>query len=112
VGLHPDQRDQVDLPGHPAGPAIDALVATAETVEPGPGPQPASSAEEVAAILRWLESPGIRLVHVDGEWTCPVRGASRHLSAHDSVEQSRLSLVPFDERRSLPTVHQPARDYS
>ena len=28
---------------------------------------------------------------------------------HDAVEQSRLSLVPFDERRSLPTVHQPAR---
>jgi DNA polymerase-3 subunit epsilon len=36
-----------------------------------------------------------------------VRGASRHLAAHDAVEQSRLSLVPFDERRSLPTVHQP-----
>jgi DNA polymerase-3 subunit epsilon len=47
------------------------------------------------------------LVHVEGEWTCPVRGASRHLAAHDAVEQSRLSLVPFDERRSVPTVHQP-----
>ncbi len=58
-------------------------------------------------MLRWLESPGIRLVHVDGEWSCPVQGASRHLAAHDSVEQSRLSLVPFDERRSMPTVHQP-----
>jgi DNA polymerase-3 subunit epsilon len=36
-----------------------------------------------------------------------VRGASRHLAAHDAVEESRLSLVPFDERRALPTVHQP-----
>ena len=58
-------------------------------------------------ILRWLEQPGVRLVHVDGEWTCPVRGAARHLATHDAVEQSRVSLVPFDERRQLSTVHQP-----
>jgi DNA polymerase-3 subunit epsilon len=88
---------------------VEQLQRTSESVAPGVGPTPAASAEETEKILRWLESPGIRLVHVDGEWTCPVRGASRHLAAHDAVEQSRLSLVPFDERRSLPTVHQPAR---
>jgi DNA polymerase-3 subunit epsilon len=88
---------------------VEQLRLTSETVPPGVGPTPAASAEETEKVLRWLESPGIRLVHVDGEWTCPVRGASRHLAAHDAVEQSRLSLVPFDERRSLPTVHQPAR---
>jgi DNA polymerase-3 subunit epsilon len=90
-----------------AGDYVEQLRLTSETVSPGLGPTPAASAEETEKILRWLESPGIRLVHVEGEWTCPVRGASRHLSAHDAVEQSRLSLVPFDERRSLPTVHQP-----
>jgi DNA polymerase-3 subunit epsilon len=57
----------------------------------------------------WLESPGIRLVDVDGEWSCPVAGATRHLAIHDAVNHSRLSLVPFNERRSLTTVHQPAR---
>jgi DNA polymerase III subunit epsilon len=86
---------------------VDQLRLTSESVSPGLGPTPAATAEETEKILRWLESPGIRLVHVDGEWTCPVRGASRHLAAHDTVEHSRLSLVPFDERRSLPTVHQP-----
>jgi DNA polymerase-3 subunit epsilon len=92
-----------------AGQYVEQLRLSSETVAPGLGPTPAATAEETEKILRWLESPGIRLVHVDGEWTCPVRGASRHLAAHDAVEQSRLSLVPFDERRSLPTVHQPAR---
>jgi DNA polymerase-3 subunit epsilon len=88
---------------------VDQLRLTSETVSPGLGPTPAATAEETEKILRWLESPGLRLVDVEGEWACPVRGASRHLAAHDAVEQSRLSLVPFDERRSLPTVHQPAR---
>ena len=86
---------------------VDQLRLMSETVAPGVGPTPAATAEETEQILRWLESPGIRLVHVEGEWACPVQGASRHLAAHDAVEESRLSLVPFDERRSLPTVHQP-----
>ena len=76
---------------------------------PAPGPVPAATAEETEKMLRWLESPGIRLVDVDGEWTCPVAGATRHLAVHDAVNQSRLSLVPFDDRRELATVHQPVR---
>ncbi|MCW2857202.1 MAG: exonuclease protein [Marmoricola sp.] len=92
-----------------AGTWVDSLRASAETVLPGLGPTPAATAEETEKVLRWLESPGIRLVHVEGEWTCPVRGASRHLATHDAVELSRTSLVPFDERRSITTVHRPAR---
>ena len=97
----------------PAGADAHSYVATlrlsAETVATAPGPVPAASAEETEKVLRWLESPGIRLIDVDGEWTCPVAGATRHLAIHDSVNQSRLSLVPFNERRALATVHQPAR---
>ena len=63
--------------------------------------------EVAEQILRWLEQPGVRLVHVDGEWACPIRGATRHLAVHEAVEHSRTSLVPFDERRALSTVHQP-----
>lgn len=97
----------------PAGADAHAWVADlragAETVVPGLGPVPAATAEETERILRWLESPGIRLVDVDGEWTCPVGGAGRHLALHDAVNQSRLSLAPFDER-NLPTpLHRPAR---
>jgi DNA polymerase-3 subunit epsilon len=96
-------------PGTDAHQYVAGLVASGETVLSGPGPIPAATAEESERILRWLESPGIRLVEVDGEWTCPVGGATRHLALHDAVQQSRLDLVPFDERRDLPVATRPAR---
>ena len=83
-------------------PATDAslwvleLQAGAETVIPGPGPLRSSTAEEAEVLLRWLESEGVRLVHVEGEWSCPVGGATRHLALHDAVEASRRTLVHFD----------------
>jgi DNA polymerase-3 subunit epsilon len=96
-------------PGADAHAYVEGLRASAETVRPAPGPVPAASAEETEKILRWLESPGIRLVDVEGEWTCPVAGATRHLALHDAVEESRKELVPFDDRRDLRPEHQPAR---
>jgi DNA polymerase-3 subunit epsilon len=72
------------------------LRAGADTVIPGAGPLPASTADEAELLLRWLESDGVRLVHVDGEWSCPVGGATRHLAVHDAVEASRRTLVHFD----------------
>lgn len=88
---------------------VRELRAAAETVRGAPGPVPAATAEETEKVLRWLESPGIRLVEVDGEWVCPVAGATRHLAIHDAVAESRRQLVPFAERRDLTPVHQPAR---
>ncbi len=96
-------------PGAHAGQWVTELRGGADTVFPGPGPTPAATAEETERILRWLESEGVRLVHVEGEWTCPVGGATKHLRLHDAVEESRASLVPFDDRRPLHTVHQPVR---
>ncbi|GAB3666929.1 DEDD exonuclease domain-containing protein [Nocardioides korecus] len=90
-----------------AGEWVRQLRESAETVTGGPGPTPAATAAESEQILRWLEQPGVRLVHVEGEWVCPLAGAQRHLAVHDAVETSRASLVPFDERRPLATVHQP-----
>lgn len=96
-------------PGADAHSYVRELCASAETVRTAPGPVPAATAEETEKILRWLESPGIRLVDIDGEWICPVAGATRHLPLYDAVNQSRLSLVPFDEQRLPATVHRPAR---
>lgn len=92
-----------------AGEYVEQLRLSSETVGRGLGPTPAATAEETEKALRWLESPGVRLVRVDGEWSCPVRGAGKHLALHDAVEESRQGLAPFDERRSMPTFHQPAR---
>lgn len=96
-------------PGAHAGEYTAALRAGAETVAPGPGPAPAASAEESERVLHWLEKPGIRLVHVEGEWTCPIRGAARHLAWGAAAEAAEAALVPFDERRGLGTTHRPAR---
>ena len=96
-------------PGADAHHYVAELVASGESVRGGPGPAPAATAEETERILRWLEAPGLRLIEVDGEWTCPVGGATRHLALHDAVTQSRLDLVPFDDRRDLPTTTRPVR---
>ena len=85
-------------PGADAVQYVRELRATAETVRSAPGPVPAATAEETEKVLRWLESSGIRLVEVDGDWVCPVGGATRHLAIHDAVNESRRSLVPFDDR--------------
>jgi DNA polymerase III subunit epsilon len=95
--------------GAHAGDWVTRLRAGSDTVLPGPGPAPATTVEESEKILRWLESDGVRLVHVEGEWSCPVGGATKHLRVHDAVQASRDSLVPFDERRSSRTLHQPVR---
>ncbi|GAA1179803.1 DEDD exonuclease domain-containing protein [Ornithinimicrobium humiphilum] len=51
-------------------PYIAALRETAEVVERG-----IALPEETELVLRWLESPGVRLVDLEGTWTCPVGGA-------------------------------------
>ena len=96
-------------PGSDAHAFVRELRASAETVSGGPGPVPVASAEETERILRWLESAGVRLVDVEGEWTCPVAGAARHLDLYDAATRSRLSVVPFDEQRLPSPVHRPAR---
>ncbi len=96
-------------PGAHAGQWVGELRASAETVLTGPGPTPAATAEETEKLLRWLESDGVRLVHVDGEWSCPVGGATKHLRVHDAVNESRERLVPFEDRRGLRPEHRPAR---
>ena len=60
-------------------------------------------------MLRWLERPGVRLVHVEGEWSLPAPRRRPPPRRHDAVEESRLALVPFDERRSITPTHRPAR---
>ncbi|MGH3447246.1 MAG: DEDD exonuclease domain-containing protein, partial [Nocardioidaceae bacterium] len=87
----------------------DALRASSETVVPGPGPAPAATAEESDTILRWLELPSIRLVDLDGEWACPIDGAESQRGLLDSIENSRESLVPFDQPRQSSTLTRPAR---
>ena len=87
---------------------IDALRATAEQVEPGIGPTPRASAEEMQAVLRWLAQPGTRLVELDGVWSSPAFGAGRLRSWLEAAYDATLAR-PFEDRRGLRPTHRPAR---
>jgi len=93
---------------HPA-PYVEALVASAETVLPGPGPLPAATAEEVECVLRWLERDGTRLVRLHGELASPARGAGGHRAWLEAVQDARDRVRPFDDLRGLRPVARPAR---
>jgi DNA polymerase III subunit epsilon len=79
---------------------LEMLQASAETVLPGIGPVAAASPEEIELVLRWLDQPGIRLVEMDGTWTCPVSGAGRHLTRLDNA-RSDEHHHPTERRRNL-----------
>jgi DNA polymerase-3 subunit epsilon len=89
---------------------VEALTASAEIVAPSPGPAASASAEETEKILRWLDSPDVRLVAIDGEWTCPVHGAGAARDTLDADPTTYSDLVSFDEpsspglRRRPPAV--------
>ena len=91
------------------GPYVDALVATAETVLPGPGPLSAATSEEVGCVLRWLEQPGTRLVRLDGVLASPAFGAGRYRPWLSGLTAARESARPFDDRRRLRPTERPAR---
>lgn len=56
------------------GVARDAVAAAEQVERPVPG-LPAATIEETERIAAWLESPGVRLIDVDGEWSWPLHGA-------------------------------------
>jgi DNA polymerase-3 subunit epsilon len=66
---------------------VESLRATAEAVPPPAGPAPAAYPEETELVLRWLESPGVRIVSLDGEWTCPVGGAGAAKATFDDLRR-------------------------
>ncbi|SDT29498.1 DEDD exonuclease domain-containing protein [Jiangella sp. DSM 45060] len=92
---------EVTPPGVDPRPAVEALVATAETVQPAPSPLPAATAEETECVLRWLETPGTRLVRVDGVWTLPWPGAGAYTAVADARDDDQRAARPFADRRPL-----------
>ena len=73
-------------------PYVEAMRQAAEVVLPAPWPSPAAIPEETEKILRWLEQPGVRVVDLEGEWTCPVGGAAGARAALEgTAERSQRS---------------------
>lgn len=65
----------LSTPGIDISHTVASLVASAEVVEGNGSILPASTYEEVERLLSYLESDGIRLVSLEGEWSSPVFGA-------------------------------------
>ena len=76
-------------------PYIAALRASAEVVARPVAPSTAATTEESEKILRWLESPGVRIVDVDGAWTCPVGGAAPVRAELEPLETARREVSGF-----------------
>ncbi|WP_197320405.1 DEDD exonuclease domain-containing protein [Saccharomonospora sp. NB11] len=72
--------------GVPPMPVVDALVVSAETVLPGPGPLRGANPEETALLWRWLTRPGVRLVRTSSPWAEPLHGAGGWRSWLDAVD--------------------------
>ncbi|WP_109472990.1 DEDD exonuclease domain-containing protein [Ornithinimicrobium cavernae] len=85
-------------------PYIDALRATAEVVTEPTAPAPAAHPEETELVLKWLETPGTRLVTLEGEWTCPVGGAG---AARAELEPMSRRWSEFSEPWGEPPAGKP-----
>jgi DNA polymerase-3 subunit epsilon len=85
-------------------PVVELMVASAETVLPGPGPLPGASAEETTTLLRWVDRPGSRLVRTTAAWFSPAAGAGRwrpFMKAADMARGTRSALSIGGGRRGM-----------
>jgi DNA polymerase-3 subunit epsilon len=84
-------------PGTPPRDTLAILLASAETVRPGPGPTPSATAEESERILNWLERPEVRLVQATSGWAYPVGGAARFAELLALAEAAPGAADPLRE---------------
>ena len=59
-------------PGTSPRQVAEDAVTLAATVLPGPHDLPVGTVEEAERIADWLETPGTRIIEIDGEWSWPV----------------------------------------
>lgn len=83
---------------HPVAVA-ETLTATADVVEPHESGHPAGTWEEAGLLLTWLRAA--RLIHVDGEWSSPVRGAGGLAHVWQAAATASSAVSVLDDARSL-----------
>lgn len=82
-------------PGVEISHTIESLVATSEVVLTNDSILPASTYEEVEKLLNYLESDGIRLVSITGEWASPINGAIGAKFALEKVRTRDQDVANF-----------------
>ena len=81
-------------PGYAPQLTIDSLLLLSDPVSHRERILPASSHEEVERLLRYVETPGLRLVEVLGQWSAPARGAQAHRHALEALELAIPAVKP------------------
>ena len=82
--------------GENARAVAEAASASAQSVVPPLPPLPAATIEETERIADWLESEGVRIIEIDGDWSWPLHLGHRltrlppQLSDDTSVVEVRL----------------------
>ncbi len=76
----------IATPGVDVAHTISSLISSAEVVATNESILPASTYEEVEKLLSYLDTEGLRLVSIEGEWSSPVFGAG---SARHELERIR-----------------------
>jgi DNA polymerase-3 subunit epsilon len=93
-------------------PYVQSMQATAEVVPPPTPDRPSALIEETEILLRWLEAPGVRIVELDGTWTCPVGGAGSVRRELEPAVASAHEVIGFDNDVPRPGrrdgLHRPA----
>jgi DNA polymerase-3 subunit epsilon len=85
-------------------PVVAALVATAEQVEKSATVLPSALVEETTRVLRWLESPGVRLVPGPAPvaWSLPAHGAGGLLARLTAARRADVVPLPLPQRHLRP----------
>jgi DNA polymerase-3 subunit epsilon len=78
----------LSAPGVALAQTIESLTLTAEVVNPDESILPASTHEEIEILLSYLDSPGLRLVEVVGEWKLPTFGSAKARAALADLRKS------------------------
>ncbi len=76
----------ISTPGVDIAHTVSSLISSAEVVSTNETILPASTYEEVEKLLSYLDTEGLRLVLIEGEWSSPVFGAG---SARHELERIR-----------------------
>ncbi|MEI6364406.1 MAG: DEDD exonuclease domain-containing protein [Actinomycetes bacterium] len=86
---------------------VEALLATTPYSHARTDEIPCASAEETTALMYWLQSPGIELVHIDSEWVSPLPHAASVLANNPQLQlrvRNRGSNPTIQDQGSLTTV--------
>lgn len=78
----------LSAPGVSLAQTIESLTLCAEVVVPEFSVLPASTHEEIELLLNYLESPGLRLVEVVGQWKLPIFGSGNARASMADVRKS------------------------